>query len=155
MLRSLRLSVFVLLAAACASSSIPDEAREREVAEASDRFSAARVRGDVAAFTASFTDDGMFMVPGLPDAAGRTEVQELAQKRFIGATVENFKVDDREIHVAGDSAYEIAWYSEINRHGDQAFEMRARHAIVWKRGSDNSWRVHRYLYNFSEAMPVK
>jgi uncharacterized protein (TIGR02246 family) len=129
-------------------------AKESDIRNASDQFWAARNRGDAAAFAAQFTDDGIFMVPGLSDAAGRTAVQALAEKRFAAARPTDFNVVRREIDVAGDSAYELGWFAETDRRGDQAMRMQGHYLLVWNRGSDDAWRVRRYLYNFSGAEPV-
>lgn len=127
---------------------------ERSVQQASDALSAAREAGDAAAFAALFTDDGIFMVPGLSDAVGRAAVRELARKRFAGGRTEAVNVARREIEIVGDSAYELAWYAETDRREEQSLRMQGRHFILWKRGTDDAWRVHRYLYNFSSAEPV-
>jgi uncharacterized protein (TIGR02246 family) len=126
---------------------------QRELEEASNRFIDARQTGDASSFAALFTGDGMFMVPGLLDAAGRSAVRELAQKRFARARSSDFAIHRREIQVLGDSANELAWFSETSPSGDDRME--GRHSIVWKRGSDQVWRVHRYLYSFSDAKPLR
>ena len=148
------LSVLGVCALLVSCATAPPPEQKRQVEEASDQFSAARVRGDVAAFSAAFTEDGIFMVPGLKDASGRAAVSDLAQRRFAGATVEDFVLQRREIDVAGDSAYELAWYSEIDRRKEQAFRMSGRYFVHWQRGSDGVWRVRRFLYNFSDASPL-
>ena len=137
--------------AACATT--PQNA-ERDVAQASDEFFAARQRGDVSSFVVHFTEDGTFMVPGLTDAAGHDAIRQLAQKRFAGGATEDFKVHRREIRFADDAAYELGWFSETDRRPGQAFQMAGRHVIVWKRGGDGRWRVQRYLYSFSDARPA-
>ena len=139
---------------ACATAPASTEQTEREVERASDAFQAARQRGDAAAFAAHFTDDGVYMVPGIADAAGRDAIRDLAQKRFAGGRTDEFRILQRDIEVAGDSAWEVASFSEADRRPSQSFRMKGRHLIHWKRGSDGVWRVHRYLYNFSDATPL-
>jgi uncharacterized protein (TIGR02246 family) len=139
---------------ACVTVQPATQQTELEVQQASDQFSTARERGDASSFAALFTEDGIFMVPGLSDAAGRSGVRELAQQRFASGRINDFKIHRREIQVIGDSAYELAWYSETDRRQEQPFRLQGRHFILWKRGSDKVWRVHRYLYNFSDAAPL-
>ena len=88
-----------------------------------------------------------------PDASGRPAIQELAQKRFASGRTTDFELVRRDIEVAGDNAYELGWYAETDRRQDQAFRMQGRYAIVWKRVA-GTWRVHRFLYNFSDARPL-
>ncbi|HEY8131700.1 MAG TPA: SgcJ/EcaC family oxidoreductase [Thermoanaerobaculia bacterium] len=139
---------------ACVTVQPATQQTELEVQQASDQFSATRERGDASSFAARFTEDGIFMVPGLSDAAGRSAVRELAQRRFTSGRINDLKIHRREIQVIGDSAYELAWYSETDRRQEQSFRLQGRHFILWKRGSDKVWRVHRYLYNFSDATPL-
>jgi uncharacterized protein (TIGR02246 family) len=154
------MSKSLLILAVCASltacATTPPAAPdvERQVAQASDEFLASRQSGDASSFVSHFTDDGSFMVPGLPDVTGHSAIQALAQKRFAGGRTDDFTVRRREIQVQGDAAHELAWFSEIDRRQEQAFRMEGRHFILWKRGSDGRWRVHRYLYNFADARPV-
>ena len=146
-----------LVLAGCGTTGAPAAAAgtaETEVREASDRFWATRARADAGALAALFTDDGMFMVPGLPDASGRNAVRALLEQRFAGGRTFDFVVHRREIEVSGDSANELAWYSESHQAQGQTMRMDGRYLLVWRRGGDGVWRVHRYLYNFSGATPI-
>ena len=154
MIRSLWILIACGMLTSCVRSQAPEVA-EKEVREASDRFHATRQRGDAAAHAGQFTEEGVLMVPGLADAAGRDAVRGLLEKRFAGARTTDFKVHRREIEVAGDSAYELAWYSEVHAGQDESMRLDGRYVLVWKRGSDGAWRVHRDLYNFSGMTPVK
>jgi uncharacterized protein (TIGR02246 family) len=153
MSRFVRLLVCVVVSAGL-TAEVPSRNPELEVQQASEALGAARQRRDAAAFAAFFTHDGVFMIPGLPDAAGRDAVRTLAEKHFGGARVEDLKIREREIRVSEDYAYELAWYSETSRGEEQSFRLEGRQFIIWKRGSDNAWRVQRYLYNFAGARPV-
>jgi uncharacterized protein (TIGR02246 family) len=138
----------------CATVQPAPEQAQLEVQQASDQFWATRERGDASSFAGQFTEDGILMVPGLADAAGRSAIRELAQKRFASGRTTDFTVHRREIEVVGDSAYELAWYSETDRRQEQSFRMQGRYLIVWRRASDKLWRVHRNFYNFSDAAPL-
>lgn len=94
------------------------------------------------------------MVPGLEDSAGRSAIQELAQIRFASAKTTDFEIQRREIEVRGDAAHELGWYSESHRGQEGAYRMKGRYLLVWQRGRDDIWRVHRYLYSFSGAEPL-
>lgn len=153
---ALIVSLFLLLLSTvngCATTPrVADQVVEQAIEAASERFIAARQRGDAASFAAQFTDDGVFMVPGLPDATGRAAVETLATKRFAGGPSHDFVIHRREIRASGDFAHELAWFGETTAARDHRME--GRHSIVWKRGADGAWRVHRYLYAFSDAKPL-
>lgn len=146
---------FCAVLAGCASVQPgPDTERiEQEIAQASELLSQARQRGDVTSFVAHFTDDAIYMVPGLADAAGRAAIETLAHKRLAPGRIGEIKTHRRQIDVVGDVAYELAWFSESGPRDEQSMRMDGRHFIVWSRAG-NSWRVHRYLYNFSGAVPL-
>ncbi|HEU4521161.1 MAG TPA: SgcJ/EcaC family oxidoreductase, partial [Thermoanaerobaculia bacterium] len=115
----------------CATVQPAAEHSEAEVREASDQFWATRDRGDASAFTAQFTDDGIFMVPGLADATGRDAILKLAEKRFAAVRPTDFTIHRREIDVAGDSAHELAWFSETIRGPHESTRMSGRYLLVW------------------------
>lgn len=153
MFRSLSILLVCVALTGCATAPPTTDDARVDVERASDRFWAERDREDAAAFAAQFTEDGMLMIPGLADAVGRDAIRELMQKRFASTQITDFKVLRREIDVFGDSAWELGWFSEIMR-GENPMRMSGRYLIVWKRGSDDVWRVHRYVYSFSGAKPV-
>ena len=155
MLRSLSILLVSLVLTSCATTQPAPEAAELEVQQASDRFWAARQSEDIPALTEHLTEDAILMIPGLPDAEGRAAIGELLQKRFATGRTANFKVFRREIQVVGDTAYELAWFSDDTHHEQaDSFRMEGRYLTVWQRGSDGRWRVHRNFYNFSGAAPI-
>lgn len=139
---------------ACATAQPAGDAAEAEIRQASERFWGARERGDASAFAAQFTEDGILMIPGMNDSVGRDAIRELSQRRFANVKTSGFKVHRREIDVAGDAAYEVAWYSETSTSSGESYRMEGRYLNVWKRDADGAWRVQRNLYNFSAANPV-
>jgi ketosteroid isomerase-like protein len=155
MFRSLGVLIVCGVLTSCVTSQPATETVEMEVQQASDRFWTTRERGDASSLAAQVTETAILMVPGLPDAVGRSAVRDLLQQRFASARTSDFKVHRREIQVIGNSAYELAWYSETYHGEDESLRLEGRYLIVWKRGRDDPWRVHRNLYNFSAATPVK
>lgn len=125
---------------------------ESDVTRASDQVWAAHERGDPLGLAAMVTEDAILMVPGYPDVRGRTAIQEAAQQMFASTQIIDFKVEQREIQVLADSAYELAWYSETLRGRDgSSTPVRGRYLIVWKRGTDGNWRIHRNLFNLASG----
>src|SRR4051812_23204137 len=116
----------VLILVACVSSRPAAVDQEADVKRASDQFSATRISGDAAAFARQFTDDGIYMVPGVADAAGQTAIEKLAKRQLAPGRLTDFEVHRREIIVDGDTAHELASYSETNRGGEQPMRMDGR-----------------------------
>lgn len=152
--RSISVLIVCLALISCATSQPATTNAEAEVQQASDAFWAAREREDLAAFTAHFTEAGILMIPGLADTSGRTAIRNLMEERFAGGRTSDFKVTRREIQVVGDTAHELAWYSEIYHGEGDPLRMHGRYINVWKREADGVWRLHRNMYNFSGMTPV-
>jgi uncharacterized protein (TIGR02246 family) len=130
----------------------PPSAAETDVRQASEGYWAAYQAGDAAKVAAQFTETGVLMIPGLPDAEGRAAVSDVLRKRFAGLRIKEFKVTRREIDVTPDAAYELGWFVEVSQFKeDDPMQMEGRHLIVWKHAGDNRWLVHRHFYNFSAA----
>jgi ketosteroid isomerase-like protein len=130
----------------------PAETAEAQIKKASDRFWASR--GDAAVLAAQLTETVILMVPGLPDAVGREEVRDLLHQRFTALRPTDLKTHNRELDVAGDTAYELTVYSEKQVAQGEAMRLDGRYLIVWKRGADGVWRAHRILFNYSGATPL-
>ena len=155
MFRSIVMLIVCGLLTSCAGTRPPAETARLNVQNASDEFWAIRERRDASALASRFTETGIYMVPGLPDAVGRSAIRELLEKRLASGPTVDFKVHRREIDLVGDTAYELAWYSEKHHAREGSNLLEGRYAIVWLRGHDGTWRVHRYLYNFSAATPIE
>ena len=148
--------IFFVCAAliSCTSAQPGGQQANAVVEQTSDRFWSTRQSGDGAALATQFTEDGILMIPGLADAAGREAIRSLVQQRAATTQISDFKIQRREIEVLGDTAHELGWFSEVYRGQGPSMRMQGRYSIVWKRGGDNVWRVHRNQYNFSGATPV-
>ncbi len=155
MFRSLAMLMVCLVLTSCAAAQPAAETAEAEVQKASDEFWALREGRDASALSSRFTETGIYMVPGLPDAVGHSAIRALMELRLSSGPILNFKIHRREIEVIGDTAYELAWYSEEHHPREGSNLMEGRYAIVWQRGRAGDWRVHRYLYNFSAATPIE
>lgn len=139
---------------ACTTARTPTERLEAEVRSASDQVWVAHERGDALALAALVTEDAVLMVPGFPDVVGRSAIQAAAEQMFASTRISDFHVKQREIKVISDMAYELAWYSETLRaQAGSSNSVDGRYLIVWKRGTDNRWQIHRNLFNFASAVP--
>lgn len=127
---------------------------EAEVRQASNRFWSMRDRHDAQSLAAEFTATAVLMIPGLPDAVGRSAIRDLLQQRFANIRNSDLQIERREIQVSGDTAHELGWFAETNHANESAMRMQGRYLIVWKHQPDNVWRVDRHLSNFSAVKPL-
>jgi uncharacterized protein (TIGR02246 family) len=140
---------------ASAGNLATNERAEAAVRQASDRFWSARDQRDAASLAAQFTENGILMVPGLADAVGRSAIRDLLQLRLNAFRIKDFAAERREITVAGDTAYELAWFGETHVTMDGSTRVEGRYVIAWKQEPDGVWRVHRHLSNFSGMKPIE
>ena len=151
--RLLCAAIFLLgsgCAAATARQSADSSAQARaDIERTRDAFWAAQERADASAFAMHLTDDAILFAPGMGEVRGRAAIEEAARNMFSQMRVTNFRILGQELEICGDTAYELTTYSEtLQPTGAAASNVRGRYLIVWRRGSDGAWRVHRNLFNF-------
>lgn len=123
-----------------------------DIAQARDAFWAAHERGDASAMASQLTEDAVLFAQGMGAVRGRTAIEESARQMFGQLRVTNFKILEQELDVHGEAAYELTTYSEtLQPTGAAPSNVRGRYHIVWRRGEDGVWRVHRNLFNLEAA----
>lgn len=146
-------SSFVLLLAliGCATRQASQD-RKSEIKQARSAFWEAHGRGDARALAALVTEDAILMAPGMPDIRGRNAIRSTAEQMFEALSISDFKIERSEIEVIDDTAYEVTSYSEtLHPTGGKPGVVQGRYVIVWKRGQDGVWRVHRNLFNMASG----
>jgi uncharacterized protein (TIGR02246 family) len=145
------LFVVLLTVLGCATRQGSDQ-RRSEIEEARSAFWEAHGRGDARALAALVTEDAILMAPGMPDIRGRGAIRNTAEQMFAALSISDFKIERSEIEVLRDTAYEVTSYSETLRPtGGKPDSVQGRYLIVWKRGRDGVWRVHRNLFNMASG----
>jgi uncharacterized protein (TIGR02246 family) len=119
-----------------------DEVR-RVIDEANRGFGAAAARKDYAGMAAFYADDAKVLPPDAPIVSGRKAIEEFwrTAANALGLTGATLKTIDLE--VTGDTAYEIG-EADLKLGSGQA---RVKYLVVWTRGGDGQWRLHRDIWN--------
>jgi ketosteroid isomerase-like protein len=114
-------------------------------------FSAAFARGDVAAAAAAYTEDAIAFPPDAPMVRGRTAIQALWQSlRDAGAR--SVALTTVDVHASGGLAAETGTaVLKIQPPGGAEQSQSVKYVVVWKRGTDGSWKIFRDIWN---AMPA-
>jgi len=93
------------------------------------------------------------MVPNADDLRGRADLKQALAQMFSTMKVTDFVVQTREIEICDSTAYELATYTEtLNFAGKSPQAVRGRYLLVWKRQPNQSWLVHRNLFNHCAAV---
>jgi uncharacterized protein (TIGR02246 family) len=142
MIRSIRLAMLILAAAALASG--PARADEvRDAVEAGNQaFIAAFLRGDAAAVSQLYTANAQVIAPGEPVAKGRAAIAAAWQKA-IDSGVKDLTLTTAEVESAGDLAVETGTVKQVAKDGKVT---QGRYLVVWKR-EGGRWKLHRDIWN--------
>jgi ketosteroid isomerase-like protein len=114
-------------------------------------FSAAFARGDVAALAAAYTEDAIAFPPDADMVRGRAAIQGLWQSlRDAGA--KSLSLTTVDVHSSGGLAAETGTaVLKIQPSGGAEQSQSVKYVVVWKRGTDGSWKLFRDIWN---AMPA-
>jgi uncharacterized protein (TIGR02246 family) len=139
----------IVLTAGCATTSPSASVVRADIERNAAAWADAVNRGDLDALIALYTPDAVVMAPGSASARGHQGVRAFAEgfgtlaPREVVLTVE-------EVEVCGDTAWEVGSYSmSLQPPGQSRFTDRGKYLVVWKRGADGNWRLHRDIFNSS------
>lgn len=118
-----------------------------------EQWSTAAGRHDAQAFTAFYAADGMIMPPDMPAATGSDAIQKLVSG-LLADTTTTLSFQPVDVHVAASNG--MAW-----EHGTWAMTTAAgtpaaagKYVVVWKRGTDGSWKVAADIFNSNAPAPA-
>jgi uncharacterized protein (TIGR02246 family) len=115
----------------------------QSVDEGNRKFVAAAARKDYAGMAALYTDNAKVLPPDAPIVTGKKAIEDFwrTAANALGLTDVTLKTVDLE--VAGDTAYEVG-EADLKSSSGQA---KIKYLVVWLRGSDGQWRLHRDIWN--------
>jgi len=147
------LVVLILTLAACAQQAPapppptppPDTraADEATIHAAVKDWSASAEAKDPEKFTSFYAEDAVVMLPGIPDASGKTAIRET-----IGGMMKDphfalsFAADKVVVARSGDIAYETGSYSmTMSDAKKKASTEKGHYVVVWQKQADGGWKV--------------
>ena len=115
------------------------------VRAADQKFEQAFNRGDAAAVAAMYTPDGAVLPPGAARADGREAIERF-WRGAIDAGVGDITLRPEEVAESGDLAYEVG-SATLKPRASGAPPVSVKYVVVWRRGQDGVWRLHRDIWN--------
>ncbi len=104
--------------------------------------------GDAAGVAAHYTDDAALLPPDAARVDGREGIQGVWQA-LIDAGVRDVAVTTQEVDDFGDVANDVGTISATAPSEDGGrVQLAGKYVVVWKRGGDGTWRLHRDIWNF-------
>ncbi len=104
--------------------------------------------GDAAGVAAHYTDDAALLPPDAARIDGREGIQGVWQG-LIDAGIRDVALTTQEVDAFGDVANEVGIISATAPGEDGGrVQLAGKYVAVWKRGGDDTWRLHRDIWNF-------
>lgn len=112
------------------------------IEDARNAFIAALRRGDLEATASAYAEDARLLAPSAEVLSGRSSILRFWQAGVeAGVDAIDLVAHEVEVEAGGDVAYEIGRYVLSLRPPDgPAVTDRGRYLLVYRRGTDGSWR---------------
>ena len=119
------------------------QAVRESINEGNRNFGSAVARKDYAAMAALYTENAMVLPPDGPIVTGRPAIEEFWRSAANALGLTDAVLRTRDLEVAGDTAYEVG-EANLQLGGGQIM---VKYLVVWTRGDDGNWLLHRDIWN--------
>jgi uncharacterized protein (TIGR02246 family) len=158
----------VLFAAACApkgetavkdsvATAAPPVVDVAAVRQAIDQGNAKLVdalqRGDSVGLSASYDNDAVTMMSGMPAWRGKADIMTQGMALLKDVKFSDIKFNTTTVDVGGDFAIETGTYEMTTApKGGKPAADKGKYVTVWKKQSDGTWKIYRDISN-SDGSP--
>jgi ketosteroid isomerase-like protein len=119
------------------------DAVRKSIDEGNRNFGGAVGRRDYAGLAALYTENAKVLPPDGPVVTGRSAIEDFWRSAAIALGLTGAVLKTIDLEVAGDTAHEVG--EATLKVG--AGEARAKYLVVWMKGGDGNWRLHRDIWN--------
>jgi len=119
------------------------DAVRQAVDEGNRKFGAAAARKDYAGMAALYTANAKVLPPDAPIVSGKKAIEEFWRSAATALGLTDVKLKTVDLEVTGDTAYEVG-EADLKLGSGQA---KVKYLVVWLRGDDGQWRLHRDIWN--------
>ena len=131
------------------------QAVRNRIEETNAQFSAAASRGDTAAVAALYTDDAVVLPPNAPMVRGRQAIKGFFDALTEQMGVPQLTLETIQVDEVGDTACEVGAYSmRLQPPGGEPVSDGGKYVVVWKRQSDDSWKLAVDIWNTNSPLPT-
>lgn len=119
------------------------------------RFSAAALKGDTATLAATYADDAIVMMSGMPAARGHEAIAKVFAGMGAAMKISEFKLLTQDVIVSGDYAIETGAYEmteQSNAKGAKPGKDVGKYLVLWKKQADGSYKILRDIANSDQPM---
>jgi uncharacterized protein (TIGR02246 family) len=133
-----------------AISAAAQSARE-DIEAALTKFMDAFNSGNAAAVAEMYTEDAAVLPPDGKRVDGRKGVEEFWQGAIKGG-MKNLTLNALEVEERADLAYEVGAFTlDVPSEGGALSTVAGKYIVIWKKGDDGRWRLHRDIWNSGAA----
>jgi len=117
------------------------------LAQISNQFSAAYVKGDAEKMASFYTDDAVIF-PGNSDLIRGKEAIKKYWTLPTGRTITHHKITSVEIKLLDEFAYDYGYYEVSGTNNGEAWGLNyGKYLIVWKKDKEGVWKMHLDMWN--------
>lgn len=144
--------LFLLMLLVCASALANDTEEAKIEAAVEDRYQewiAAANKKDLAAIM-NLCDDKAVLLPKSDEPVlGKAAISEFYKKLFANPLYVPFTLtlNWNSFHLVGDIAIATAAFEGDVTRNEKQIHFRGKNMIVWKKETDGSWKIFRYMYD--------
>lgn len=118
---------------------------------AGKEFETAFNGGDGAGIANLYTEDAALLPPGADRVEGKEDIATFWQGA-IDAGLTDLDLSTTEVVEAGDLAFEVGNVTMNAPNPDgAAVPLAGKYIVVWQRGDDGAWRLHRDIWNIDQT----
>jgi uncharacterized protein (TIGR02246 family) len=123
------------------------DAVRKSVDEGNRKFCAAAGRKDFAGMAALYTNDAKVLPPDAPIVTGKKAIEEFWRSAAAALGLTSVTLKTVDLEAAGDTACEVG-EADLTLSAGQA---KVKYVVVWRRGADGQWLLHRDIWNNTPA----
>lgn len=146
-MKSIPLAMLVLL---LLSPAVLAGSDEDAIAAATLAWEKAYNAGNGAEVGALYSVDAALLPPGGAQVNGRQAITEF-WSGAIASGLANVDLETLELEIAGDKAIDVGRLSgTVPAEGGGTTAVAGKFIVIWKRGDDGAWRLHRDIWNMGQ-----
>lgn len=128
------------------------EAVKAEIEAVNAKIAEAIANQDVEAVAALYTEDAWLMPAHHAMVTGREGVRSHMEEAF-SMGMQDLSLTTEEIRGHGNLAYEVGTFAATITMGEATMEEEGKYIVIWQKGQDGQWRIHRDIWNSNEPLP--